>query len=299
MEEKKPYVAAILQQSIYASICILDKAAFNDGISIFVFIFYRQAIGTMLLLPFAIILERITLPSNANGLALVYTSATLTAAITNTLPVITFFLALVFRMEKLKWTGGGVAKAAGMVFCLGGVAVLAVYRGPCFKLFHHPLLSSSSQDHNPYSQESWIKGCLLMARVSEEYPSNLAFTSHQFLVGAIQSFFVAIALERNPSQWKLGWNLRMVAVAFSGSIGSGFNYYIQAWLLKKKGPVFQAMWTPARLILTIVCSMFLLGEIVSLGSILGGMLLVASLYSAPWKMCHCTLCQWTKESIPN
>ncbi|CAH2040936.1 unnamed protein product, partial [Thlaspi arvense] len=263
MEEKKPYVAAILQQSIYASICILDKAAFNDGISIFVFIFYRQAIGTMLLLPFAIILERKKAPQ------LSFVTLSIHACSTG----------VHLRMEKLKWTGGGVAKAAGMVFCLGGVAVLAVYRGPCFKLFHHPLLSSSSQDHNPYSQESWIKGCLLMvactlcwslsvvfqARVSEEYPSKLAFTSHQCLVGAIQSFFVAIALERNPSQWKLGWNLRMVAVAFSGSIGSGFNYYIQAWLLKKKGPVFQAMGTPARLILTIVCSMFLLGEIVSLG----------------------------------
>ncbi|XAR73235.1 hypothetical protein NMG60_11007139 [Bertholletia excelsa] len=300
MEEKKPYVAAILQQSIYASVYILNKAALNDGMSNFVFVFYRQAIGTMLLLPFAIILERkkaphlsfvtlskifmlallgITLPSNAYGLALVYTSATLAAAIANTLPVITFFLALLFRMEKLRWTAGGVAKVAGMVLCLGGVVVLALYRGPCFKLFHHPLLSGSSQDHNPYSQESWIKGCLLMvactlcwsvwivfqARVLEEYPSKLAFTSLQCLVGAIQSFVVAIALERNPSQWKLGWNLRMVAVAFNGSIGSGVNYYIQAWLLEKKGPVFQAMWTPASLILTILCSMFLLGEIVSLG----------------------------------
>ncbi|CAH2040935.1 unnamed protein product, partial [Thlaspi arvense] len=352
---------------ISAAMFVLAKAAFNDGMSSFVFVFYRQAIGSILLLPFAIIFEGkkasrlsvvtlskifmlslvgITVPLNANGLALVYTSPTMAAAITNTLPVITFFLALILRMEKLRLrTVGGVAKAGGIVFCLGGVVILALYRGPCFKLFlRHPLLSSSSQDHTPYSQQSWLKGCVLMfvcpicwalwivfqflliqfetsssnfknhpsnssidlayhqlkhllsifslfiiciwekdqTRVLEEYPSKLAFTSLQCIVSAIQSFLVAIAIERNPSQWKLGWKLGSAAVAYSGTIVTGVGYYIQAWLLEKKGPVFQAMWTPAGLILTIFCSMFLLGETVSLGSVVGGMLLVASLYSVLW-----------------
>ncbi|XAR73233.1 hypothetical protein NMG60_11007137, partial [Bertholletia excelsa] len=319
MGEKKPYVAAISLQFISAAMFVLAKAAFNDGMSSFVFVFYRQAIGSILLLPFAIIFEGkkasrlsvvtlskifmlslvgITVPLNANGLALVYTSPTMAAAITNTLPVITFFLALILRMEKLRLrTVGGVAKAGGIVFCLGGVVILALYRGPCFKLFlRHPLLSSSSQDHTPYSQQSWLKGCVLMfvcpicwalwivfqTRVLEEYPSKLAFTSLQCIVSAIQSFLLAIAIERNPSQWKLGWKLGSAAVAYSGTIVTGVGYYIQAWLLEKKGPVFQAMWTPAGLILTIFCSMFLLGETVSLGSVVGGMLLVASLYSVLW-----------------
>jgi hypothetical protein len=37
---------------------VVSKAAFNHGMSTYVFIFYRQAAATALLLPLAIVLER-------------------------------------------------------------------------------------------------------------------------------------------------------------------------------------------------------------------------------------------------
>jgi hypothetical protein len=55
---KKAYVVAIIIQLIYTGMYVVSKAAFNHGMSTFVFIFYRQAAATVLLLPLAIVLER-------------------------------------------------------------------------------------------------------------------------------------------------------------------------------------------------------------------------------------------------
>jgi len=42
---------------------------------------------------------------------------------------------------------------------------------------------------------------------------------------------------------------------------TGVTYYLQAWVIEKKGPVFLAMATPLSLIMTIFSSTFILGEI--------------------------------------
>jgi len=101
-------------------------------------------------------------------------------------------------------------------------------------------------------------------------------------LSSIQSFAIAIAFERDPYQWKLGWNVRLLAVAYCGIVVTGLTYYLQAWVIEKKGPVFLAMSTPLALIMTMFSSAILLGEIISLGSLLGGLLLVGGLYSVLW-----------------
>jgi len=46
---------------------------------------------------------------------------------------------------------------------------------------------------------------------------------------------------------------------------TGVTYYLQTWVIEKRGPVFLAMSTPLALIMTILSSAILLGEIISLG----------------------------------
>lgn len=323
MDEKKPYLAVILIQAIYAGMFLLSKAAFNGGMNSFVFVFYRQAAGTIFLAPIAAFFEwkkavplsfvtfckifllslfGITLSLDIYGMALIYTSATLAAATTNCLPVITFFLAVLLRKEVLRLkTTAGVAKLTGILVCIAGAATLAFYKGPHLKLIghYHQLLGHPKiQEHHVRlpSSTDWIKGCFLFlvsntlwglwlvfqASVMKSYPPKLLFVTLQCFLSSIQSFAIAIALERDPYQWKLGWNVRLVAVAYCGIIVTGVTYYLQACVLEKKGPVFLAMSTPLALIMTMFCSAILLGEIITLGSLLGGLLLVGGLYSVLW-----------------
>lgn len=46
---------------------------------------------------------------------------------------------------------------------------------------------------------------------------------------------------------------------------TGVGFYLQTWVIEKKGPVFLAMSMPLALIITIISSAIVLGEIISLG----------------------------------
>lgn len=322
MGEKKPYLAVLLVQSIYGGMFMLSKAAFNGGMNNYVFVFYRQAAATLFLAPFAFYFEwknrptlsfvtfckifflslfGISLCLDIFGIGIVYASATLAAAISNCLPVVTFFLALLLRMEVLKLRSvSGIAKIVGIIACIAGAITLALYKGPHFNLLcpHHLFESHYSHgivSHAPSSQTR-IKGCFLLfvsnilwglwlvfqGRVLKDYPSKLLFITLQCFLSTIQLFAIAIGFERDPREWELGWNVRLLAVAYCGIVVTGVTFYLQAWIIEKKGPVFLAMSTPVNLVFTMFFSAILLCEIITLGSVLGGLMLVAGLYSVLW-----------------
>lgn len=58
MDSNKPYFAAIISQIIHAGMNILFKAAFASGMNTYVFIFYRQAVGTIFLIPLTLFFKR-------------------------------------------------------------------------------------------------------------------------------------------------------------------------------------------------------------------------------------------------
>ncbi|KAL6993049.1 hypothetical protein U1Q18_011169 [Sarracenia purpurea var. burkii] len=118
MESMKLYLIVLLVQFIYAGFFMLSKAALDVGLNTFVFVFYRQMFAAVFLVPLAVFFHwknapplsfvtfckmfilslcGITVTQNINSVALIYTSASLAAAITSCLPVITFLLAVLLR----------------------------------------------------------------------------------------------------------------------------------------------------------------------------------------------------------
>ncbi|GJN25665.1 hypothetical protein PR202_gb13523 [Eleusine coracana subsp. coracana] len=286
MGAMKPYVIAIIIQMIYAGLVVVSKAAFNKGMNTFVFIFYRQAASSLLMLPVAFLLE-----------SMKFTSATVVSATYNTIPVATFCMALLFRKEVVKLRSpSGIAKLAGVAICLAGVLVIAFYSGPALRPVNpHRSIDFAAPDDAPRCVQ-WIKGTFLMvlanttwslwivlqAALLQEYPNKMLVTLSQCVFSTVQSFIVAIVAERDFSKWKLRLDVSLIAILYSGFMLNGVCYYLQAWCVQNKGPVFLTVWTPLCLMFTIYCSTFFLGEIVHLGSILGGILLVGGLYSVLW-----------------
>ncbi|CAA0823450.1 WAT1-related protein [Striga hermonthica] len=321
MEINKPFLAVVTVQLIYAVYFVLTKLAFDVGMNTFVFVCYRQAAGTLVLAPIALLVEGkrapplsfstfakifmfslvgITVSLDVVGLGLKYTSASLGAATTNTLPVLTFFLAVLLRLETLNLrTSPGIMKIAGVGLCVGGIVIIAFYRGPLFKLLLHDHLISSYTEPiqvNASSKSTWIKGVFLMllsqlawalwlvlqGRVLKSYPSKLLLTTLQCFLSTIQSGIIAVGVTRDLAQWKLSWNIRLLSVAYCGIVVTGFTFYLQAWIIEKKGPVYLAMATPLVMVFTILLSAAFLGTTISLGSMLGAILLIGGLYFVLW-----------------
>ncbi|KAL0909780.1 hypothetical protein M5K25_020677 [Dendrobium thyrsiflorum] len=336
MGDKKPYVAIIVIQLIYTGLYVISKAALDEGLSTFIFIFYRQLASTILLVPLTIIFERrtisrisfclslkiflhaligITFSLNVYNGGLKYTSATVGSAVTNSVPVITFFLALLMGMETLKLRSlPGISKILGVGICLAGIITIALFTGPHLKplIKYHPFgHKNNASDSSLHSKENWIKGIFLLITANsawsfwmvlqgwllKEFPSKLQFTALESVFSAIQSFLVALAFERDISRWKLRLDMGLLAIAYCGFIVTGVSFYLQSWCIDKKGPVFLAMSTPLSLAFTMLCSSFFLGEEISLGSVLGGILMVGGLYSVLWgKSKEENKCKSSKES---
>ncbi|CAL5204298.1 unnamed protein product [Lathyrus oleraceus] len=318
-EQLGPYLAMFFVQLIYSGMTLLSKSVFNGGMTTSVFVFYRQFIGAIIMVALSLIFERkqsvpvtysflaifkifmlsllgLTLALNVHGIALAYTSAMLAAAIVNCLPASTFFFAVLLRVEKVNLrTKSGIVKIGSVLLCMGGASILAFYKGPQLHIVHHHRDDRQHKDHFSYNNK-WILGSLLLflsttmwslwlvlqSQLLKSYPSKLTFMSIQSVSSAIQSFGIAIAFERDFEQWKLGWNMRLLAVVYCGILVTAVSYYLQALVIEKKGPVFPATWNPLSFIIATVGSVVLLDEPLFLGSVLGGILLVLSLYSVLW-----------------
>ncbi|XP_039137891.1 WAT1-related protein At5g64700-like isoform X1 [Dioscorea cayenensis subsp. rotundata] len=319
----KLYLAIILIRTIYAGLQILGKAALDGGMNTAVFVFYRQALASVIMSPVAFFVEwksapplgfkvgfkifilallGTTMSMNFHMRALSYTTPTLASAIINSIPAMTFILSVILRVESLKPRKlSGIAKIIGVVLSLAGVVVIALYIGPFIKSLNpHYVFGDKNHERNGgqanQNKKFWLIGTSLMTitnitwalwlvlqgAVLKEYPAKLMFTALQCIFSTVQSFFVALAMERDFSKWKLSSGMSFISVAYCGVIVTGVSFYLQSWCIEKRGPVFLSMFTPLTLLITMACSFLFLGDVINLGSILGGALMVTGLYSVLW-----------------
>lgn len=131
--------------------------------------------------------------------------------------------------------------------------------------------------------------------VSASYPDHLSLSGWMCFMATLQSGTVALFFERNPESWILHSSLELACCLYAvriwllcflrnfrldkwfcselrfdsfdeintqGIIGSGVSFFVQAWCISRRGPLFCAMFSPlATVVVTIFASIFLHEEI--------------------------------------
>ncbi|XP_021618970.1 WAT1-related protein At1g25270 isoform X2 [Manihot esculenta] len=300
----KPVIVMIVIQFSYAGMNIFYKLAANDGMNLRVLVAYRWIFSTAFIAPLALIFDRrkrpkltwmILVQSFFSGLfggtlaqnlyleSLVLTSATFAAAITMLVPAITLILAASFGLEKLGLkTIVGKAKVLGLSIGICGAMLLTFYKGVeitiwstnfhLLKHSHHQIqkthfagnhfLGSSLAFGSCISYALWL---ILQTKISRKYPCYYSNTALMSLMGSIQCVALSLCMDRNWNQWKLGWNLRLLTVAYSGIVTSGLVVTLIAWCVSMRGPVFVASFNPLSLVLIAIAGSLLLEEKLHLG----------------------------------
>jgi drug/metabolite transporter (DMT)-like permease len=174
-----------------------------------------------------------------------------------------------------------------------GALVFAFVKGP--SLINHYNSSTIPNGTVPSTKNSvkgsitmlaantcWCLWIIMQSKVMKEYPAKLRLVALQCLFSCIQSAVWAVAVNRNPSVWKIEFGLPLLSMAYCGIMVTGLTYWLQVWAIEKKGPVFTALYTPLALILTCIVSSFLFKETFYLGSVGGAVLLVCGLYLGLW-----------------
>ncbi|CAN1861348.1 WAT1-related protein At4g08300 [Linum perenne] len=337
-KKAKPYLAMVSLQFGYAGMYIVTMLSFKHGMNHFVLGVYRHVVATIVIAPFALILERKTRPKLTLGIFLriimlgflepvldqnlyyvgmKYTSATFASVSVNILPAITFVMALIFRLESVNLKKlHSVAKIIGTVITVSGAMVMTLYKGPILE-FLTP--SSSTAAHSMSAsdvsngEQHWILGPLLLLGIIhiEVVPSGAVLDSvdmpdghdrrvcrgtggregHVYLEDRVRRQTSCSCLHRTYSILSfcsldydaLSSNLETNNHrSLQGIVCSGAAYYIQGVVIKERGPVFVTSFSPLCMIITAILGSLVLAEKVSLGSVIGAVLIVCGLYTVVW-----------------
>ncbi|KAK6242059.1 EamA domain - like 10 [Theobroma cacao] len=309
-----PLVGMVLAECAQVGLMIMGKAAMSHGMSNFVFVFYSNALASLILLPSSFLFHRSERPrltfsilcwffllgllgcfAQIFGYAgIYYSSPTLGTAMLNLIPGLTFLLAVAFRMEKLHLgSSSSQAKSLGTIVSIAGAFVVTFYKGPSI------LMSSSraSSSHQFLLQQSnWVFGGFLLAAdcvfasawlivqasVLKKFPAELIVVFYYCFFVTLQSAIVCLVMERDLSSWSFKPDVRLVAVLYSAVFGSAFQLGVSTWCLHRTGPVFVAMFKPLGIVISVIMGIIFLGDTFYLGSLLGAIVIVAGFYSVMW-----------------
>ncbi|XP_043712233.1 WAT1-related protein At1g44800 isoform X1 [Telopea speciosissima] len=315
----KPYLAMISLQFGYAGMYIITILCMKRGMSHYVLAVYRHAVATLAIAPFALAFERKIRPKmtlsiflkimvlgflepvldqNLYYVGMNYTSATFSSAIFNALPAITFIMAVIFKLERVKIKKlHSLAKVIGTTVTISGAMVMTLYKGPILNFVrsqgqrnHHNTSSSGSTDQHWVigtimliaSCSGWAGFFVLQSFTLKSYPAELSLTTLICFMGMVQGAVVALVMEHDFNTWALGWDSRLLGPVYTGIVCSGMAYYMQGMVIKERGPVFVTAFSPLCMIVVAALGSLILAEQIHLGSVIGAIIIVVGLYCVVW-----------------
>ncbi|XP_058759816.1 protein WALLS ARE THIN 1-like [Vicia villosa] len=329
------HAAMLALQFGYAGFHVVSRAALNMGISKYVFPVYRNIIALIVLLPFAYFFEKKKRPPinfnflcqffflalvgiTANQafylLGLENTSPTFASAVQNSIPAITFLMAVILRIERVKINRkDGLAKVAGTILCVIGATIITLYKGPIiYTPSRHlnntstmitqvtttttPIIDFWKMSLGDAKGKNWTLGCVYLfghclswsawlvfqAPILQKFPARLSLTSYTCFFGLLQFLLIALVCERNSHAWLFTSSGEVFTMLYVGVVASGIASAVQTWCIDKQGPVFVAIYQPIQTFVVAFMASIALGEEFYLGGIIGAILIVAGLYLVLW-----------------
>ncbi|KAL4187098.1 hypothetical protein AMTRI_Chr09g37480 [Amborella trichopoda] len=252
----KPILVMVAVQIVFAGLDLLVKDVLDKGMSPFILVTYRQSIGAIFIGPIAYPIERkkrsrnkITLSifrllfvSGIIGSAfnqilffvgLQHTSATYACAFIDLVPVVTFLLSLLFRLESINLKSKvDIAKAVGTHVCVAGATLFMLYRGRIFTLWHGNMglqyhnyqLSMVQSENRTLGSMALVGGCIcwlaryiIEAKIDTRYPLKYTTNAFMSLFGAILSAILTLSVDRKPSYWALKGHMELITIIYSVS----------------------------------------------------------------------------------
>uniref|UniRef100_A0A453M875 WAT1-related protein n=1 Tax=Aegilops tauschii subsp. strangulata TaxID=200361 RepID=A0A453M875_AEGTS len=314
----------VLVQLFITGMLLLSKVSIVAGMFIFALLAYRSFLGAAFILPFALISERdkwremgwhatgwiflnafigYAVPMSLLYYGLSDTTPSYAVIFVNMIPLFTFVLSLVFRMEALQiWSIAGLLKIVGVLLSVGGTMLLSLYKGKTLHLWDPIIVNHHKERHVAEVAGNHLRGtiflvgssftfacwyliqvtAMLLSKVLKVYPYKYWSSMTTCLVGGLQTSLVGILLRRDKNTWKLGWDLNLVTIIYSGALATAGRYSLNSWVVAKRGPTYPPMFNPLSLVFTTLLDSIFIGDEITVGSLLGTTMVIVGIYIFLW-----------------
>ncbi|KAI4327671.1 hypothetical protein L6164_020101 [Bauhinia variegata] len=309
-ERAQLHIAMTFSQFCHAGNHVFLRIALNLGVSKLVFPVYRNITALLLLAPLAYFSEKkdrppltghfliqffllglvgITMKEGFYLVGLDRTSPTFASAMQNSVPALTFLMAVLLRFESLQLTRiDGLAKVLGVLASVAGASVITLYKGP---IIYSPSLALGDT-----KGKNWALGCLyllghclcwsgwivMQASVLKRYKAPLTVAAATCFFGIMQFLIIAASFEKDSQAWQINSNGELCSILYTGLIASGVAAALQIWSIGKGGPVFASIYLPVQTFLVAIIASIVLGEEFFLGGIIGILFIISGLYLVVW-----------------
>eukprot|EP00253_Pinus_taeda_P008875 PITA_08875 len=297
------YASLLGLQSSYAVNNVLVGKELSKGLNPLAFIVYSNAMGALVLTPFALFLEKRKRPATVSLtlfgqffllslgrvsgfqafklMGLKDTSPAFTSAMANLAPAVIFVMAWALGMEKVDIRCvGSRSKIVGTLVCVSGAMAMSFLRGPALSQLGP---SHSVSDPNALdSMENILVGFLR----EENGDSGKQIKGCIYLVSAVTILSTAMILQAETlKKYPAPLSLSSIT-AILGSIQTAVLITVLDRGMKptswKRGPVFVSIFSPVATVLSAILSSLFLGDTLHLGSMTGVLLIFAGLYLVLW-----------------
>ncbi|CAM0144670.1 unnamed protein product [Urochloa decumbens] len=307
---KAPAAMVLVQLSI-AGMVLLSKVAIGGGLFVFALLAYRSLFGAVIILPLALLRERgkwkevdwkaagwiflnafigYAVPMSLYYYGLGDTTASYAAIFLNIIPIATFILSLILRMEALQ-----IRTMAGVVLSVGGTMLVSLYKGKLLHLWN-PVFHYHSEQQHMAGESHQLRGTILLvassfmfacwyliqSKVLKVYPYKYWSSMATCLVGGFQTAVAGVILRRDKDAWKIGWDINLVTIVYSGALATAGKYSLNSWAVAKRGPAYPPIFSPLSVVFTVVLGSIFIGEDITVGSLLGTTMVIAGLYIFLW-----------------
>ncbi|XP_057800748.1 WAT1-related protein At1g43650-like isoform X1 [Salvia miltiorrhiza] len=303
----------LVVQVIATGLQILSRVILSEGTFIFALMSYRNVVAAFAVAPFALYFERgalrkisfeaflwlfmVALTGILMAMGLFYyglrdTSATYATNFLNLIPAVTFVLSTILRIEKLNvHTKAGKMKIAGAMLCFAGALTMALYKGESFNLSiynQHKILVKTHQN-NTRGTMLLIGSCLsygcwfiLQVELFKVFPHRYSGTMIICIIASVQATLVGLCVDRKPMSWRLGWNLQLLTIFYSGVLATAATFALISMAIIAKGPTYPSMFNPLSLIFILIIEAIFFAQDLYIGSLIGMVLIITGLYSFLW-----------------
>uniref|UniRef100_A0A0A9GNJ2 WAT1-related protein n=1 Tax=Arundo donax TaxID=35708 RepID=A0A0A9GNJ2_ARUDO len=311
----------LLVQCVLAGYVVFVNHLLGLGADPLALIVVAGAAFSAFFLPFAVVLERKKWPSKISGtlvaqlvlialggttvfqelmlLGIKKTTPAIASAMPNLSPGLIFIVAACFRMEKFdkacKYTQ---AKILGTLVCLVGAMGMSFLQSPSNSSPASDMQTFFKTNSQPgSSNQDWILGCsylfvavivfafytVLQAATLVSFPAPLTMCTITSAVGAVFTAILQVILEGKIDIGSPRISATLIAgIVILGGVLVGACIGFQTWCLGKKGPLFVSVFGPVQTICSAILSAALFGQMVSLGSLAGIVMMFSGLYIVLW-----------------
>ncbi|XP_037474911.1 WAT1-related protein At5g64700-like [Triticum dicoccoides] len=247
---------------------------------VFSLLCYRSILGAIFILPFALLLE-IGKWKELDKKALGW-----------------LFINAFVGMESLRLKSKeGSAKVVGALLCFGGALLISLYNRKELHLFTPVIKGITKSSNGVAGGQHHVRGtllllgdcicyafwypiqvCKIMIRILKVYPWKHWSSMLTCVLGGLQTCVIGIFLRRDKLSWQVGWNIQLFTIVYSAALGTAANYWLNLYAVEKRGPIFPPMFNTLSIVFTMVLGALLLGETITVVSLLGSALVFSGLY---------------------